>query len=248
MTPHYDPMVAKLIAHGATRGQALDRLAAALRGTRIAGPRTNLPLLIALAEAPDFRAEQFDTGFIAAHPLAVPGLDDVILQQALRLLLARTRGLGPWDLQDGFDLTGSRRQMFDTLVDGVPRRIEIDWSAPMQADPRLQRDGDRVLILRDGWQSELRLRDPFAKRAAEAVAGDSVMRAPMHGRVVALHVTSGEKVLAGQRLAVVEAMKMEHVLVAATSGIVTQVAVEAGAQVALGAPIVTIHSGGDEHG
>ena len=248
VTPHYDPMVAKLIAHGATRAQALDRLACALRDTRIAGPRTNLPLLIALAEAPDFRAEQFDTGFIAAHPLAEPQLDEATIQQALRALLARVPRNGPWDLQDGFDLTGSRKQTFDALVDGLPRRIEVDWSVPQQLTDHVLRDGNRVLILRDGWQSELRLRDPSAPRAAVTAAGDSVVRAPMHGRVVALHVSVGDAVERGQRLAVVEAMKMEHVLVAATTGVVTQVTVEAGAQVALGVPLVIIHSRGENHG
>ena len=70
----------------------------------------------------------------------------------------------------------------------------------------------------------------------------------MHGRVVALHVSVGDAVERGQRLAVVEAMKMEHVLVAATTGVVTQVTVEAGAQVALGVPLVIIHSRGENHG
>src|SRR5262249_41067448 len=48
VTPYYDPMIAKLIAHGKNRAQALDRLTAALEQTRVAGPRTNLAFLAAL--------------------------------------------------------------------------------------------------------------------------------------------------------------------------------------------------------
>ena len=64
VTPYYDPMIAKVIAHGATREAALDRLATALDETAVAGPQTNLAFLTALAKAPEFRAGRFDTGFI----------------------------------------------------------------------------------------------------------------------------------------------------------------------------------------
>jgi biotin carboxyl carrier protein len=92
------------------------------------------------------------------------------------------------------------------------------------------------------------LRDPFESGAEAGAAGDAIIRAPMHGRVIALHVREGERVDKGQRLAIVEAMKMEHVLVAGVAGIVARVAVAAGAQVALGAPLITIHSGEEPHG
>jgi 3-methylcrotonyl-CoA carboxylase alpha subunit len=64
VTPFYDPMIAKVIAHGATRDEALDRLGAALGETIVAGPRTNLAFLKKLTEAQGFREGPFDTGFI----------------------------------------------------------------------------------------------------------------------------------------------------------------------------------------
>ncbi len=67
VTPFYDPMIAKLIAHGATRDEALDRLADALEATVVAGPRSNAGFLAALARADGFRNGDFDTGFIDAH-------------------------------------------------------------------------------------------------------------------------------------------------------------------------------------
>ncbi len=67
ITPYYDPMIAKMIAHAPTREAALDRLASALERTIAAGPYTNLALLAALCRAAEFRAGNFDTGFIERH-------------------------------------------------------------------------------------------------------------------------------------------------------------------------------------
>jgi 3-methylcrotonyl-CoA carboxylase alpha subunit len=249
ISPFYDPMIAKIITHGGTRSEALDRMAQALRATRVAGPRTNLPLLLAMVDVEDFRAGRFDTGFIGAHPLVPHALSDADLQQGLHALLQSQEGRGPWDLGDAFQLSGPRVQSFDVLIDGEPRRMTCDWSQPaVRGDADVVVDGAAAYVLRAGWQTDLRLHDPFESRAVAAAADDAVIRAPMHGRVVALHVREGERVEKGQRLAIVEAMKMEHVLVAGVAGIVARVAVAAGAQVALGAPLITIHAGEEPHG
>lgn len=87
ISPHYDSMVAKVIAHGPTRDAALRRLGAALRDTRIHGPTTNLEQLRAVLEHPEFVAGDADTGFLDRHPCTdgrdVP--DDVPLAAALAL-------------------------------------------------------------------------------------------------------------------------------------------------------------------
>ena len=67
VSPYYDPMIAKVIAHGSDREQALDRLAAALGETVVVGPHANAAFLKALVSHPEFRAGQFDTGFIDRH-------------------------------------------------------------------------------------------------------------------------------------------------------------------------------------
>jgi 3-methylcrotonyl-CoA carboxylase alpha subunit len=64
----------------------------------------------------------------------------------------------------------------------------------------------------------------------------------MHGKVLAIFVTPGASVTRGERVAVVEAMKMEHALLAPADGVVSEVAAEVGAQVAEGAKILTIES------
>ena len=95
------------------------------------------------------------------------------------------------------------------------------------------------MSLRHGRQTRVRIKD-FADRDAEAGAGDGVVKAPMHGRVLEVDVAVGDQVAAGQRLAVIEAMKMEHTLRAPFAGIVTEVPVGAGAQVVEGAEIMVI--------
>jgi 3-methylcrotonyl-CoA carboxylase alpha subunit len=85
----------------------------------------------------------------------------------------------------------------------------------------------------------VRLKDVSAA-AAEAGGGDGAIKAPMHGKVLELFVGAGDAVAGGQRLAVIEAMKMEHTLRAPFAGVVADVAVGAGVQVVEGAKIMLI--------
>ena len=101
-----------------------------------------------------------------------------------------------------------------------------------------------VYAFAGGRQAFVELIDPFAKAEGEAEEeeGDAAIRAPMNGRVVALAVSEGEKVEAGQRLAVVEAMKMEHALVAPHEGVVRDLTVDVGEQVEMGERIMRVAS------
>ena len=96
-----------------------------------------------------------------------------------------------------------------------------------------------AFVLRGGRQTRVRLKD-FSAAAAEAGGGDGVIKAPMHGKVLELFVDAGAVVTHGQRLAVIEAMKMEHTLRAPFAGIVADVAATAGTQVVEGARIMVI--------
>jgi 3-methylcrotonyl-CoA carboxylase alpha subunit len=93
--------------------------------------------------------------------------------------------------------------------------------------------------LRGGRQTRVRIKD-FAASAAEAGGGDNVIKAPMHGRVLELFAAVGERVVLGQRLAVIEAMKMEHTLRAPFAAVVKELPVSSGAQVIEGAPIMVL--------
>ena len=111
--------------------------------------------------------------------------------------------------------------------------MSVDGAAPA-SDGTVVAAGDDVYVVRHGRQTRVRLRD-FSTPAAAAGSGDGVVKAPMHGRVLEILVAVGDRVTAGQRLAVIEAMKMEHTLRAPFAGTVMQIAVGAGAQVVEGA-------------
>jgi propionyl-CoA carboxylase alpha chain len=71
--PHYDPMLAKVVAHGATRAEAARRLARALAGARIHGVTTNRALLVSVLREPEFLAGRTDTGYLPRHPELTDG-------------------------------------------------------------------------------------------------------------------------------------------------------------------------------
>ncbi len=132
--PHYDAMLAKVIAHGTDRSQALDRLARGLKKTRIAGPQTNLRFLQAIIAHPDFQAGGVDTGFIDRHieTLTATSGDVWLAAPAIAARLARQaetgadQASGAWRQTAGFEIGGLTRQTaLDVLIDGVPATAQM---------------------------------------------------------------------------------------------------------------------------
>ncbi len=119
----------------------------------------------------------------------------------------------------------------------------VGGTAPA-ADARTFAAADEVYVVRRGRQTRVRFQD-ISVAAVETGGGDGVVKAPMHSRVLELFVGLGDAVTGGQRLAVIEAMKMEHTLRAPFAGIVREVAVAAGAQVVEGGKIVVIERAGE---
>ena len=263
MTRFYDPLIAKVIARAPTREAALDRLAAALERTLVAGIRSNVGLLAALARAEDFRNGNFDTGFVerllAARGAASPGLDRAAAAAGAAHIAAcdaapaaeadAAEWASPWDAQDGFQLSGPREISLPIDVDGTAltatvsyrggaAAVTVDGAAPAPDARVIEGDG-AVYVLRHGRQTVVRRRalDPFD--AAHAGEGGRIT-APMHGKVIELLVAAGDAVRKGQKVAVIEAMKMEHALTAAVDGTVSEVRVNAGDQVAENAVVMTI--------
>jgi 3-methylcrotonyl-CoA carboxylase alpha subunit len=264
ISSYYDPMIAKVIAHADTREAALDRLAAALDRTIVAGPRTNLAFLSALCRSPGFRSGAFDTGYIARHHdalgLSANGIDAAAAARGAAHLIACARPLpaadseappSPWDIADGFQLSGPRVSTMPILVNGEPDVARIDFEggvaqvtvrgAAPDPDALLIASANTVFVLRGGRQTQVSLSD-FEAVDADHGAGDGTVRAPMHGKLLAVLVSKGESVMKGHRLAIIEAMKMEHAIVASRDGVVTEIAVVAGAQVAEGARILDIEA------
>ncbi|ALK09234.1 acetyl-CoA carboxylase biotin carboxylase subunit [Blastochloris viridis] len=264
VSAHYDPMIAKIIAHAPTRVAALDRLASALDRTLVAGPRTNAPFLAALCRHAAFRAGRFDTGFIDRHldellpqrgadPGAVAAAAERLVrrEQARLSALARSRSDeagSPWDVLDAFDLAGPREVGLQVAVDGDTVTAQVRYLGPdlavsvggtPAAAAAVIDAGEAVIAIRHGRQAVVRPKDIEATDVEHLDQG-GVVTAPMHGKLLALAVGPGDAVHKGQTVAVIEAMKMEHALLAPLDGTVAEVAVSVGAQVADGAKILVI--------
>ena len=273
VTRHYDPMIAKIIAHGADRDQALDRLSRALCETIVAGPRVNVAFLRALCDAPGFRAGDFDTGFIDANAAALgvgPRVADpraiafgaAVMAARERARLFPADGAG-WDAADGFQLGGPRVATMRVEADGQRAAIALEWrngapiarlgdageTASRAPDDLFWRSADGALIAVEAADETLvigagvqtSVRAPDYRGANEGAAGEAgAVVSPLHGKLVALFVQAGDVVRKNQRVAVVEAMKMEHALIAPIAGHVVEVSAKEGAQVARGARLVMI--------
>jgi 3-methylcrotonyl-CoA carboxylase alpha subunit len=244
VTPHYDPMIAKVIAHGATRDEALDRLSAALGATIVAGPKSNVRFLRLLADHPEFRAGKLDTGLIEREKAALGALEqpvDMASAATAGLRLARRMAgpetADPWSVADGFALS-PRAASLALLIDG--RRIDAPVG-PEAADALVVAADEALLVVRDNRQTRVSHFDPFdVDLDAMDEAGGAAVKSPMHGKLVALMVKPGDAVAKGQKVAVVEAMKMEHALAAPRDGVVAEVVGDVGAQVGEGARVVVL--------
>ncbi|WBU65325.1 acetyl-CoA carboxylase biotin carboxylase subunit [Paracoccus aerodenitrificans] len=257
ISPWYDPMIAKIVTYGPTRAIALRALETALIDTEVAGSVTNLEFLIALTRHGGFRKGEVDTGLIArdlddliagSEPdprsvalaaLGVAGLDDpetragVTLWQPMRRTVTWEGGeavleaLGPGQARVTLDgVTHEIRQQGGRWwVDGSPRRS------------RVVRHPAGVSVF-GGRSVTLKPLDPLDRAGAEA--GNALTLSPMPGLVKAVFVEAGQAVQEGDRLAVLEAMKMEHTLTASRDGVVAEVLAAAGDQVEAGAPLIRL--------
>ncbi|MBU2958739.1 acetyl/propionyl/methylcrotonyl-CoA carboxylase subunit alpha [Paracoccus sp. 1_MG-2023] len=258
ISPWYDPMIAKVVTHGPTRAAALQSLDRALTRTEVAGSVTNLDFLIALTRQAGFRAGDVDTGLIERDldGLTAPRDADAA---AVALGVIGLAGLDLPDAEWGATLWQPLRRRIawqggDAMLEVLGRdhaRVTIDGTAHdvTRAGGRWLVDGalrpDAIRHFDGGvgvfGQATLILMadDPLDRQGA-ADGGDGLTRSPMPGLVRAIHVAAGQAVAAGDRLAILEAMKMEHTLTAARDGIVAEVLASEGQQVEAGAPLIRL--------
>lgn len=273
---HYDPLLAKVMAWGGDRAEALARLNQALDQTLITGVETNREYLRQLTQPEGPFADWAHTGFVGLHP---PKASETPLSQhaagaAVALLAHVDRQTGPatdpWESRDGFRLNQTLEQRFelghgDTTVTTTlvysGRGLELCVAGrryPFEAkridrgrvSVRLANDRREVTAVDEGEQITiffegnrfvlLPRRRQFRKSAAETQTGDGALRSPMPGTVTSLRVAAGEGVAEGQILAVVEAMKMEHAIVAPAEGVVEAVHVLEGTVLAEGDVVITL--------
>ncbi|GGG61932.1 3-methylcrotonyl-CoA carboxylase subunit alpha [Salipiger pallidus] len=267
ISPHYDPMIAKVITHGTTREIALRKLARGLAGTQVAGTVTNLAFLGALARHEGFAAGEVDTGLIGRDLEALvagPGISDRAVAQASLVAAGICDEAGPlqgftlWqplkrtvllehggqELQVVLRVTGPGRVA--VALDGSEVSAERQggiWRFDGVPGAEVFAEGDFVTVFEGGGRA-FRVVDPL-ERAAAAGASGNLVEAPMPGKVMSVLASAGQHVSAGDRLVVLEAMKMEHTLTAARDGVVAEVLADAGDQVEAGAALIRLEDDGD---
>jgi len=262
VTPFYDPMIAKLIAHGADREDAAQRLAEACALVEVWPVKTNAAFLAKCASHPDFVDGAVDTGFIEARldELTERTFSDEPAMAAIgwrldSFLEAEARR-DPWEPAPskllGFRMNAPRAQMHLPMsTDGkaTPLRVALigggseDWSWDIRrADGSTFEDVTRlpttygkgpIQVFEGGDVVEF---DFVAKvaGAGEGGASDGAILSPMPGKIVSVSVSAGQTVRKGQTLLTLEAMKMEHAMAAPFDGVVAELAAAAGGQVSEG--------------
>lgn len=235
VTAHYDPMLAKTIVHADTRSEALARASEALDAWAIDGVTTNVGQLTDVLESEDFRTGSVDIGWLDRTEL--PQRQSAA--EALSIAAIHEAAAGVWrssgELVRKYLLHGRAHEVrvsrttdgWSATVDGVANGVESvgrEWSADSSATGIVVSNGDRRWV----FLRERRRRSAAGKARA---AGASIVRAPMPGTILEVLVAVGDEVEAGQTLAVMEAMKIEHLLTAPNAGVVKAVHTSAGASV-----------------
>ncbi len=269
ITPHYDPMLAKLIAYGGTREEALRNLTQALDNTAVLGVTTNVAFLRNLLDHAEVQNGTATTSFLHdTYPDGPP--QTAITSQTIALAAALL-------LRSESDKAQAQSLLPDTCLTG----FSSDGGLPIPLDLSLDEEtylltatgvgSDYITVSGDGWThnvlSDLRIdgRRTTAHHAPDGTGGlylqtarhhlhvtraqpwattdatsTGALTAPMPGLLVALHAAAGDTVQKGDTLAVLEAMKMQHQLTAAADGVVAALHVEAGQQLSKGALILTM--------
>ena len=253
VSPFYDSMIAKVIAHGATRAEAARRLIATLRGAELIGPTTNRELLLDLLGklcGIDVDGSGIDTGWLDRQALGAAPLPTHtdIAAAALALVHQRSgrfpiswrnnpsqqqaQSLGDHVVQYAFDRANHLVQLAvdDATVDlDAPARDAIGRTNVTVVD-------DVVYVA--GGRFAFAVPPRFVSPDDAGRAGSTV--APMPGRVINVLVAAGDVVVAGQPLLTLEAMKMEHQITSPHAGTVSEVFVQPGQQLDSGQPLVTV--------
>ena len=281
VTPHYDPMLAKLITWGENREAALDLMVQTLAATRIAGVTTNVAFLGRVVASRAFRAAELDTGLIERNraellPAPVPATEEVLAAAVLAELLAeqdaaqaRASASGdpysPWHAVDGWRLnedshhawvfdeggrahaltvhfrargwqlrtTHGERPLDGERVSAHELRVLLDGHAYAV---HVAREGRNLSVFHAGNLWRLTRHDDLHEVESDAHAGS--LAAPMPGKIVAVLVEPGTRVEKGAPLVILEAMKMEHTIVAPCAGTVKEVRFAAGDQVSEGVDLI----------
>ncbi|MGW7385909.1 ATP-binding protein [Streptomyces sp. NPDC054794] len=255
---HYDPMLAKVVAHAPTRAEALRKLAGALERAALHGPVTNRDLLVRSLRHPEFADGRMDTGFYDRHLTELTACapdPHAPLAAALADAHGRSRFGGWRNLTSQpqvkrYEMAGEEHEVH---YRHTRRGLAADGVRVVHADARLvvlevdgvqrrfeiARYGDRIHVNATALTALPRFPDPTAQLAPGSLL------APMPGTVVrvAEDLTEGVSVAAGQPLIWLEAMKMQHQIAAPAAGTLSALHVKPGQQVEPGMLLAVVEPG-----
>ena len=238
VTPNYDPLLAKLIVHAGSRQEAAAKLADACRQVEVWPVKTNAGFLGRAASHPDFMRGGIDTGFIARNTasLVLPSEPaPVVVAAAAAALLPKDKA-DPWNALAGFRAAGPIQTQIAVEIGD-----HVYADEPKHAGTVSHVNGTSILFLDgDVWPFS----PPRPRAGGESEASNGMVLAPMPGAVVLVDAAKDKMVKRGERLLVLQAMKMEYTLVAPFDGTVTDLTVSAGSQVKEGALLARIEKAG----
>ena len=246
VSPFYDPMIAKIVTHAETRDEALTDLHNACRTSDVWPIKTNAAFLAQLLAEPDFTAGAVDTNFIAAHQdrlTAISPLSEDAIDAAVHLL-TDTQALSEGALaMSGVRLNAKPQRRVQLDVDGEPVEATLpgDWSAHANYLTRATWQKGDLIKFDHGHAYRVALHRP--RGSHDGSASDGNILSPMPGKIIAVDVSPGQSVTKGQKLVTLEAMKMEHSLIAPFDGIIAQLNAQTGGQTSEGAILVRIEKG-----
>jgi 3-methylcrotonyl-CoA carboxylase alpha subunit len=238
VTPYYDPMIAKIITHAPTRSGAAAKLEKACAELEVWPVKTNASFLCRTAADPDFIAANIDTGFIERHSeRLVAGTEPSapVLQAAASALLP-SNPADPWAALTGLRIAAAPDMRVAVDIAGSTHVVTLENSARNFTTASVA--DETVLFLQgEAWEFSLARADHAAGGAA---ASDGAILSPMPGRIIAVHAAQGDHVKKGQKLLVLEAMKMEQQLLSPFDGVVKTFSATLDAQIAEGVLLALI--------
>jgi len=242
ISPYYDPMIAKVIMHGATRDEALHKLHHALAQTEIVGVTTNIGFLTALCRHDDFAQGQVDTGLIERDITALIGTDTPALSALISAFMAAHDpidvpfpGFTQWgDITQSISLQRAGAT-YQARINYLNDKTQIEYAGDLYTVvravsgfewngvplPSARKFGDQVSCF-GSTPYHFHLADPL-DRKSDSGAAQTGAQSPMPGLVKQVAVAAGQHVEEGEALLMLEAMKMEHILRAPRDCVIAEV-------------------------
>jgi Acetyl/propionyl-CoA carboxylase, alpha subunit len=263
ISPNYDPMIAKLVARGEDREAARELLLEMIQSAWVFPVKSNAAFLASCLADKAFIAADLDTGLIERRgetltdieipkeALGAGALAYLEPHLATKMLAPLTDASGQvgwapvgkdrFNSMFGFRLNGPANRKVRLSVDGRAETVDLEETGIQSPSQRNWRKKG-VWLQKGESLSHYFAAEPRTE-GGQASAADGAIIAPMPGKVIAVDVSEGQAVTAGQRLLVLEAMKMEHALAAPFDGVIEGLAVNAGSQVQVEAVLCTVVPG-----